>query len=42
MWKFVEVEARVVGGSGWWMMGRGNTGDDGAMLQLAVAAVQRC
>ena len=32
----------MVGGSGWWVIGRGSGGDDGALWQLAVAVVQRC
>ena len=32
----------VVGRSGWWVIGRGSAGDDGALWQLVVAAVQRC
>ena len=32
----------VVGHSGWWVIGRVSDGDDGALWQLVVAAVQWC
>ncbi len=32
---------KVVSRSGWWVTGRGSAGDDGALCQLVVAAMQR-
>ena len=32
----------MVGCSGWWVIGKCSDGDDGALWQLIVAAVQRC
>ena len=33
---------RLVGCSGWRVIGRGSAGDDVALWQLVVAAVQQC